>query len=86
MPREHPDSREGKQWNNFKATCRKANPKDHNDKYYKQVRAVYKAQTQGYTLDRCLLPESKDSDAGRFHDGLRKRYSLGRMGQFKGAP
>ena len=54
MPREHLDNRERKQWNEFKAASRKANPKDHNDAYYKRVRAAYKAQTQGYTLDRWI--------------------------------
>ena len=54
MPREHLDSRERKLWNEFKAAYRKANPKDHNDAYYKRVRAAYKAQTQGYTLDRWI--------------------------------
>ena len=78
MPREHLDSRERKQWNEFKAACRKANPKDHNDTYYKRVRQAYKAQSESYTLHRWLLPpaesngEGDDSDARRFHDGLRE--------------
>ena len=86
MPRpcEHLDSRERKQWNDYKAACRKRNPEHHNDKYCKQVRAAYKAQTQGYTLDRWISPpvdgrtggasngEGDDTDARRFHDGFRE--------------
>ena len=68
MPREHLDSRERKQWNEFKAACRKANLV-RDDAYYKRVRLAYKDQAHGYTLDRWISNGALWNQ--ELHEGIR---------------